>query len=286
MKIIKTQTDLNVSKACDLLRVPRASAYYKSRNQSNDTVLMNEIHDLWFKYPFYGYRRITAALRRAGHCVNRKRVYRLMCEMQLKAIYPKKTTFCNKAHAKYPYLLKDLIIDKPNQVWATDITYIKLRRGFVYLVAVIDVHSRYIIAWELSISLDTEFCMAMIAKALSKSKPQIINTDQGSQFTSSLWIDTMLKHNIQVSMDSKGRCLDNVYIERFWRSLKQEEIYLKPYDSIEATRSGIREYIEFYNNQRPHQSLNYKVPAELYFAGGAHVRPCYPQGPQPWWLAS
>ena len=286
MKIIKTQTELNVSKACELLDIPRSSVYYKSCSKSNDTILMNEIHELWLKYPFYGYRRITAVLNRNGHCINRKRVYRLMSEMQLKAIYPKKTTFCNKDHAKYPYLLKDLRIDRPDQVWATDITYIKMSKGFVYLVALIDVHSRYVVAWELSTSLDIEFCMAMADSALAKKQPEIINTDQGSQFTSSAWIEKMLRHNIKISMDSKGRCLDNVYIERFWRSLKQEEIYLKPYDSVEEARAGIAKYIEFYNYQRPHQSLNYKVPAELYFVGSAHVCPCYPQGPQPWWLAS
>lgn len=240
--------------------------YYKPHSNNDDVWLMNAIQELWLKYPFYGYRRITAALNKTGYNLNHKRTLRLMQSMNLEAIYPKRTTISNKLHIKYPYLLTGLVITGPDHVWATDLTYIKMRKGFVYLVALIDLFSRHIVSWQLSVSMDTEFCMTMLDEALSKKVPQIINTDQGSQFTSSVWTDRLIKHKIAISMDSKGRCLDNVYIERFWRSIKQEEIYLKPYDDVDEARAGIKKYIEFYNNQRQHQSLGYKTPAEVYFA--------------------
>lgn len=267
MQMIDRLSKLSLSKQCELLSLTRSSVYYKSDNDnSNDTGLMNEIYELWLKYPFYGYRRITAVLNRQGYQVNRKRIYRLMTLMDLVAIYPKQTTISNQQHVKYPYLLANIDVTHPNHVWSTDLTYIKMRKGFVYLVALIDLFSRYVVSWQLSITMDTEFCISMLEAALSRSVPKIINTDQGSQFTSNIWTDSLLKNRITISMDSKGRCLDNVYIERFWRSLKQEEIYLKPYDNVAEAQVGISKYIEFYNNQRPHQSLNYKTPAEIYFA--------------------
>lgn len=187
--------------------------------------------------------------------------------MDLQTIYPKKkTTFLNKEHKIYPYLLKNLIINKPNQVWATDITYIKMQKGFVYLVALIDLFSRYIIDWQLSITLEKEFCIDMLKTALiTRQKPEIINSDQGSQFTSNEWTGILTDNNIKVSMDGKGRCIDNIIIERFWRSAKQEEIYIKPCDTIKEVRQNIGKYIIFYNQERPHQSLNYKTPDEVYF---------------------
>ena len=184
----------------------------------------------------------------------------------IKALYPKrKTTIINKKDYKYPYLLKDLIINRSNQVWATDITYIKTPVGFVYLVALIDLFSRFIISHQLSICMSTQFCLDILKQGIKKyQKPEIINTDQGSQFTSHDWINELNKNNIQISMDGKGRWIDNIYMERFWRSVKQEEIYLNPPDNIKDLKQGIDKFIRFYNDQRPHQSLNYKTPSQIY----------------------
>ena len=264
--MINPEARISLKTQSELLKVPRSSLYYEARENSDDMAIMNAIHELWLKYPFYGYRRITAALNKSGHRINHKRTLRLMRSMKLQAIYPKCTTMANKEHQIYPYLLSGLEVQGPNHVWATDLTYIKMRTGFVYLVALIDLSSRYIVSWQMSVSMEVEFCMEMLEGALKQNRPQIVNTDQGSQFTSSAWINLLKEHGIKISMDSKGRCLDNVYIERFWRSLKQEEVYLKPYDSVLEAREGIGHYIEFYNNHRLHQSLDYKTPAEVYFA--------------------
>jgi putative transposase len=226
---------------------------------------MNEIHEIWMKTPFYGYRRITAELRNLGYAINRKRVQRLMNQMKIRALYPKpKTSRANQQHEKYPYLLTDLEINRPDQVWATDITYIPMDRGFLYLVALIDLYSRYIVAWNLSNSLETEFCLSMLESALTKGKPDILNSDQGCQFTSERWTDQLHTNGIRISMDGKGRCMDNIYIERFWRSLKQEEIYLNPPDTVSQARQNIHDYMQFYNHRRFHQALKYQTPAALY----------------------
>jgi putative transposase len=269
--MIDVNCNLSLIRQSEVLSLPRSSLYYKANKINDDTWVMNEIQELWMKLPFYGYRRITAALNRSGYGVNHKRVYRLMRKMNLAAIYPKRTTFSNKEYLKYPYLLGDLDITHPNHVWSTDLTYLKMQKGFLYLVALIDVFSRLILSWRLSISMDTEFCISMLEDGLSKGAPKIINTDQGVQFTSNMWTEKLLQNEIKISMDGKGRCLDNVYIERFWRSLKQEEVYLKPYDSVSEAEDGIRKYIEFYNHQRPHQSLDYRTPAEVYFAGSVDL---------------
>lgn len=265
--MIDAESGLSVRKQCELVQVPRSRYYYQSKRESGqDGLLMNEIHDIWLAKPFYGYRRITCQLLERGYEVNRKRVYRLMRQMNLKAIYPKpRLSTANKEHTTFPYLLEGIKIERPNQVWMTDITYIPLPRGFVYLVAIIDVYSRYVVAWELSNSLDTVFCLAMLEKALQHQKVEIINSDQGSQFTSQAWVKAVEKEGIQISMDGKGRCLDNVYIERFWRSLKYEDMYVNPPQTVTEARQTITRYIEFYNHERFHQSLKYKVPAELYF---------------------
>lgn len=228
---------------------------------------MNEIYEIWMKYPFYGYRRITAILNRNGYHVNSKKIRRIMKLMDLQAIYPKKkTTISNKEHKIYPYLLRNLIINRANQVWATDITYIKMSKGFVYLVALIDLFSRRIINWQLSVTMEKEFCIEMLEIALMQNKkPEIINSDQGSQFTSNEWIKVLTDSDIKVSMDGKGRCIDNILMERFWRSIKQEEIYIKPCDSVKEIRENIGKYIDFYNQERPHQSLGYQTPDEVYF---------------------
>ena len=221
---------LSVRHQCKLLSVHRSSLYYKEAARIDETELSNEIHEIWLKMPFYGYRRITAALCRLGYSINHKRVARIMKEMKLKALYPMaKTTIRNSEHAIYPYLLKDVSIIRCNQAWMTDITYIRLPTGFVYLVAIIDVYSRYIISWRISISLESEFCLEMLEEAFSKACPKIINTDQGCQFTSHRWINRVLLEKVLVSMDGKGRWVDNVYIERFWRSIKYEHILLFSY---------------------------------------------------------
>jgi putative transposase len=256
---------LSVRHQCELLSVNRSSLYYKEVPKVDETDLSNEIHEIWLRMPFYGYRRITATLCRLGYNINHKRVARIMKEMKLRAIYPMaKTSIRNLAHTIYPYLLKDLTITRINQAWMTDITYIKLPTGFVYLVALIDVHSRYIISWRLSITMESNFCLEMLEEALSKACPEIINTDQGCQFTSQNWVNRVLLAKSLVSMDGKGRWADNVYIERFWRSIKYEHIMLFSYTTVAELRSSIGQYIELYNNQRLHQSLGYRTPAEVY----------------------
>jgi putative transposase len=229
---------------------------------------MNLIYGLWLSKPFYGYRRITEGLRQQGVSINRKRVQRLMREMGIQALARSpKTSKGNKEHKKYPYLLRDVEIDRCNKVWMVDITYLRLGRGFMYLVALIDVHSRYIVGWSLSNTLETDSCLTALNWALEHNgSPEIINSDQGCQFTSEQWVKALNEAKIKISMTGKGRCHDNIYIERFWRSLKHEEIYLNDYDNVAELESGIGQYIEFYNTERPHQALDYKTPAELYFA--------------------
>jgi putative transposase len=228
---------------------------------------MNLIRDIWLAYPFYGYRKITIILRRDYKKeINKKRVLRLMQEAGIQAIYPKpKLSMGNKAHKVYPYLLKDMRITKPNQVWMVDITYLKLNGRFIYLVALIDVYSRYIVGWNLSFDLDTANCLNALEMALKQGKADIVNSDQGTQFTSGDWIDALNDYGIQISMDGKGRCIDNIYIERFWRTIKYEAIFLNDYEDYKALYDGVKNYIKFYLEERPHQALNYRTPKELYF---------------------
>jgi putative transposase len=265
--INRENTKLSIVRQCALLEVNRASFYYRPLPETEDDVsLMNEIQDIWEKYPFYGYRRITVTLKRSGFKINHKRVQRLMGKMGLQALYPKpRTSIANIEHKKYPYLLKDLSLERADQVWATDITYLRLNPGFLYLVAIIDLYSRYIVSWKLSISLDAGFCIEALEEALIKGCPDIFNTDQGCQFTSVAWIEMLEAYRIKISMDGKGRCMDNIYAERLWRSIKYEEVYLKSYESVYEARQSLARYIEFYNNHRPHQSLGYQTPAEVYF---------------------
>jgi len=218
------------------------------------------------RYPFYGYRRITSELHGEGISVNRKRVQRLMRLGKLQAIYPgPNSSRRNRLHAVYPYLLGDLAITHANQAWQVDITYLRMEGGFVYLVALIDVYSRYVVGWSLSNALDTSFCIEALHSGFQHSIPSIINSDQGCQFTSEQWVDALKAEGIQISMTGKGRCLDNIYIERFWRSFKWEEFYLKEHSTIRKLKRAITEYIDFYNNKRWHQALDYKRPADVYF---------------------
>jgi len=227
---------------------------------------MNEIRDLHERYPMYGYRKVHALLQRQGWQINIKRVYRLWSNMNFSALYTKKrTTIAAKGRPKCPYLLDNLAITHSNQVWQTDITYIKLAGGYVYLIALIDVHSRYVLGWTLSNSMDTGFCLRAFDMATDLGVyPEIINTDQGSQFTSDDWLYALRNCGISVSMTGKGRCIDNIYIERFWRTLKYEEVYLKSYDTIGEAKVGIKSFVDFYNHERLHQGLGYRTPADYY----------------------
>jgi putative transposase len=259
--------EISISRQCSLLNLSKSSFYYQSREVSiKEIEIMNKIDRINTKYPFYGSPRITAALKREGEIINHKRVERLMKVMGIAAIMPKKNiSKRNKDHLIYPYLLRDVIITRNNYVWSSDITYIPMRGGFVYLVAIIDWFSRFLLSWEISNTLDYYFCLESLEKALLNGKPEIFNTDQGSQFTSLKYIEKLLDHKIKISMDSRGRALDNIFIERLWRSLKYEDIYLKDYQSVKELILGIKKYFYFYNYIRPHQSLNYKTPAEVYF---------------------
>lgn len=225
--------------------------------------LIDEIH---LRYPFMGSRRIVDELADKGHHVNRKRVQRLMRVMGITAIYPKKkTTIANAAHKVYPYLLRELTIHHANQVWATDITFIPMAKGFVYLVAIIDWYSRKVLSWRLSNTMDTSFCLEALDEAIARyGVPEIFNSDQGCQFTSEAFTQRLKDNNIRISMDGKGRWIDNVFVERLWRSLKYEEVYLKAYESIEQAQLEIQQYFMFYNTQRKHQRLNKQTPDHVY----------------------
>ncbi|MGC1582406.1 MAG: IS3 family transposase [Candidatus Acidiferrales bacterium] len=259
--------ELSIREQCKLLDISKSSIYYKqSSSEEKDSVLANAIHELWLKMPFYGYRRITADLQRNGYDINHKRVLRLMQEMHLQAMYPRpRTTIFCPENKVYPYLLRGLKIEYPNQVWATDITYIKTAVGFMYLIGFIDLHSRFILAWSLSNTLDTLFCVETFHDALTFGIPEILNTDQGSQFTNHFWLETVESYGILPSMDGVGRWADNIFIERFWRTLKHEHILLHVYDNINDLKASIDAYIQLYNYERLHQNLGYKTPAEVYW---------------------
>ena len=260
---------LSVTRQCALLGIARSSLYYRPQGPNEfDLELMALIDRQYLKTPFYGTRRLTAWLRIEGHRISRKRVRRLMRIMGVKAIYRRpNTSKPHPSHKLYPYLLRGMLIDRVNQVWAADITYIPMRRGFMYLVAIMDLYSRYVLSWRLSNTLDTHFCIDALEEALGMEIPEIFNTDQGSQFTSEAFTGMLTGHGIKVSMDGKGRCLDNVFVERLWRSLKYEEVYLRAYENVSEAEMGIGSYIRFYNDQRPHQSLGYRTPGEVFDQG-------------------
>jgi putative transposase len=249
-----------------MLGLSRSSYYYESqRDDSYNLMLMNLIDEQFTRTPFYGVPRITAWLNVQGHEVNHKRVRRLMRLMGLQAIYPKpRLSSSNQKHKKYPYLLKGLMIDHPDQVWCADITYVRMVQGFVYLVAIMDWYSRFVLAWEISTTLDTVFCLAALDQALGLSKPGIFNTDQGSQFASLEFAGRLKQDNIQISMDGRGRVFDNIFIERLWRSVKYEEVYLHQYRTVSDARTLLTKYFIFYNMERLHESLGYQTPYQVY----------------------
>lgn len=266
MKCVEHDKTLSIQRKCALLKVNRSRIYYEKKPTSEeDIMLMNEMRDIHLKWPFYGYRKITVELRRRGHLINRKKSKRLMDLAGLQAIYPrKKTTMRSKEHKIYPYLLKNVEIVRSNQVWGIDITYIKIRNGFVYLVCLIDLFSRKIMGWAVSIFLDTKVCLRALENALLQGKPEIINSDQGCQFTSNEWTEKLQQCQVQISMDGKGCWVDNRWIERFWRTIKYEAIFLNSFDTVSQVTRAIASYIEFYNEERPHQTLGYKTPNQVY----------------------
>jgi putative transposase len=264
--MVERQSPLSLRRQCVLLGLNRAALYYRPVEVSAYQLeLMALIDRQYLRTPFYGARRIAAWLGTQGHTVNRKRVKRLMQLMGLAAIYQRpRTSRPAPAHRIYPYLLRGLVIERINQVWAADICYIPMARGFLYLVAVMDWMSRYVLAWRLSNLLDTSFCVAALEEALSKGRPEIFNTDQGSQFTDEDFTSVLHTHEVAISMDGRGRFSDNIFVERLWRSLKYEEVYLRAYESVAEARQGIASYFQFYNNERLHQALGYRAPRQVF----------------------
>ena len=258
---------LSVVRQCALLELPRASYYRQPAPESDENLqLMRIIDETYLAYPFFGSRQMARWLRLQGHRINRKRVQRLMRQLGLEAIYRKPNLSArHPEHRVHPYLLKGLVVDRPNQVWATDITYIPIKGGFAYLCAVIDWSTRRVLTWELSNSLDATFCVQAVRRALAEfGTPEIFNTDQGCQFTSAEFTLPLLAADVKLSMDGKGRCLDNVFVERLWRSVKYEEVYLKSYTSLIDAHAHLAAYFEFYNERRPHSALDGRPPAQVY----------------------
>jgi len=269
--MIDRAKELPITQQCRLLEVARSSFYYLLKPiPEADLELMRRIDEIHLKLPFYGSRRIRDRLQDDGYYVNRKRVQRLMRQMGIAALHPKRNTSKpRKGHKIYPYLLRTLTIDRPNQVWCADICYIPMARGFLYLVAIMDWHSRKVLSWRLSNTLEPDFCVEALQEALDRyGPPEIFNTDQGSQFTSEAFTDVLRASEIRISMDGKGRWIDNVFIERLWRSLKYEEVYLKAYESVAEARKSIADYFTFYNQERRHQALARLTPDEVYAGAG------------------
>ena len=265
--IDRSDVALTLKRQCELLDLSRSTYYYDyCRENEFNLKVMHEIDELYTANPFYGTRRMSVELKKMGLPAGRDLVRTLMRKMGLESIYAKPNlSISHPGHKVYPYLLRGVAIVRKNQVWSTDITYIRMRAGFLYLVAIIDWHCRYILSWRLSNSLDGSFCREALREALQLGKPEVFNTDQGSQFTCREFTDMLLKNDIRISMDGRGRALDNVFIERFWRTVKQEEVYIKDYcDGLEA-RESLDKYMLFYNRKRPHSSLGYLCPEEVYY---------------------
>lgn len=266
--IERQDRQLSLSEQAQLLSLSRASLYYRAVPPSPEEIrLKHRIDELYTARPFYGSRRMTVVLCREGEAINRKRVQRYMREMGIEGIAPGANLSKRaQAHRVYPYLLRTLKIERVNQVWGIDITYIRLLSGWLYLVAILDWHSRYIVSWELSDTLEMPFVLKTVNHGLQTARPEILNSDQGSHFTSESYIEMLQQAQVQISMDGKGRALDNIFTERLWRTIKYEDVYLQDYTSPKEARQGLTRYLNFYNEERPHQALNYKSPAEIYFS--------------------
>ena len=260
--------EISVRRQCELLGIHRSGLYYEPVGESAENLLLMRLLDEQYtRTPFYGSRRMTEWLATQSHVVNRKRVSRLMELLGIEAVYPKpKLSQPGEGHRIYPYLLRNVTVEPVNQVWSTDITYIRMAQGFLYLVAVMDWFSRYVLSWSLSLTMEVDFCIEALQRALRRGQPEIFNSDQGSQFTSEKFTGVMAERQVAISMDGRGRCMDNIFVERLWRSLKYEEVYLKDYASVAEARAGIDRYFQFYNHQRLHQSLDYRTPAGVYQA--------------------
>jgi len=257
---------LSVRRQCELIGLCRSSLYYEpAQVNAEDLMLMRLLDEQYLKTPFYGSRRMTVYLTQGGHPVNRKRVQRLMRQMGIEGLAPgPQTSRKQPQHKVYPYLLRGVTAQAPDQIWAVDITYIPMPMGFMYLVAILDWYSRYVMSWGLSNTLDTAFCLDALDQALLRGKPVIFNSDQGVQFTSAEFTGKLAAQAIQISMDGRGRAFDNIFVERLWRTVKYEDIYLKEYASVVELERGLERYFTFYNEERPHQSLNYATPAKVY----------------------
>jgi len=273
-KLDRDHASLSVRRQCTMLGIARSGVYRLPRPANDDDLaLLRRIDELFTRWPFLGSRRMTAMLRAEGRTINRKRVRRLMRRMGIAALGPKpRTTKPAPGHAIFPYLLRDMTVERANQVWAADITYIPIGRGFLYLVAVMDWSSRAVLSWRLSNSMDVAFCVSALEEALARfGRPEIFNTDQGSQFTSAAFTGVLASTGIRISMDGRGRWMDNVFIERLWQSLKHEDIYLKGYADGHEAKAGIAEWIGFYNNQRPHQALGNRTPMSVWRDNVTHA---------------
>lgn len=266
--IERSNPELSVSEQCQLLSIPRSSYYYQPKGESKlNLELMLEIDRQFLETPFYGVKQMTWHLRNEGYRVNEKRIRRLMRLMSLMPIYQKPNTSKSaKGHKLYPYLLRGLRVDRPNQVWCSDITYLPMRRGFLYLVVIMDWHTRKVLSWRISNTLETDFCLDTLTEAIARyGPPEIMNTDQGSQFTSFAWTNSLKQSGIKISMDGKGRFLDNIFVERLWRSLKYECVYLHAWENGSQTKAGIKKWIGFYNSIRPHSALGGRTPDMVYY---------------------
>jgi putative transposase len=260
--------EISIRRQCELLGIHRSGLYYEAAGESAENLLLMRLLDEQYtRTPFYGSRKMTEWLANVGHPVNRKRVCRLMELLGIEAVYPKpRLSQPGEGHRIYPYLLRGVKVERVNQVWSTDITYIRMAEGFLYLVAVIDWFSRFVLSWSVSLTMEVDFCIEALKRALRRGQPEIFNSDQGSQFTSEKFTGVLAERQVAISMDGRGRCMDNIFIERLWRSLKYEEVYLKDYRSVAEARAGIDGYFQFYNHQRLHQSLEYRTPASVYRA--------------------
>lgn len=259
---------ISIKRQCDLLGFNRSSLYYRSSGESDFNLkLMRLIDEQYTRTPFYGSPKMTAWLRREGYCVNHKRIERLMRRMGIQGIHPRRNTSKKYSeHNIYPYLLSDIKINHPDQVWSGDITYVRIVSGFLYLVAILDWYSRYVLAWRLSNTLDTHFCVEALEEALAISQPEIFNSDQGAQFTSTKFTGVLEERNISISMDGRGRVFDNILAERLWRTVKYEEVYLKEYQTAGEAYGEMNRYFQFYNTERLHQALDYRTPYEVYWS--------------------
>jgi putative transposase len=264
-----------VMRQCGLLDLAPSSFYYRPAGEDRlNLELMRRLDEEYTKHPFYGSRKLVVCLRRAGYAVNRKRIRGLMRWMGLEAIYRKpRLSVPGRGHKRYPYLLRRMTVDRPDQAWCADITYIRLAHGFVYLVAILDWHSRYVLGWSLSTTLEKEFCLEALREALRRSRPEIFNTGQDAQFTSPEFTGILESAQVRISMDGRGRVYDNIFVERFWRSVKYEEVYLHEYRTVAEARAQLGDYFRFYNDERPHEALGYKTPREVYYGSSAALAP-------------